>query len=69
MTPRDKSLELTEKFVAPFMDRGLCGYVQSISAAKQCASIAVDEILKYFKHSGVDSNAYWEEVKKEIQKL
>ena len=69
MTPKEKALELTEKFIAPTMDRGLCSYYKSVNIAKECALITVDEILKYFKHSGIDSNIYWEKVKQEIQKL
>ncbi len=40
--------------------------------AKQCALIAVDEILLHEKlnHSVLDKNTdYWEEVRKEIEKL
>lgn len=79
MTPKDKALELTEKFVAPTMDRGLCGYVQSIAIAKQCALIAVDEIVKRTRSVNtmppncqkIDDNTkeYWQDVKKEIELL
>lgn len=72
MTPIDKALELTEKFVAPTMDRGLCGYVQSIAIAKQCALIAVAELLSETEERDgmrVINNPYWMEVKQEIEKL
>lgn len=36
---------------------------------KQCALIAVGEIIKYFKHNGIDSNIYWGQVKQEIENL
>ena len=69
MIPKEKALELTEKFIAPTMDRGLCNYYKSVNIAKECALITADEILKYFKHNGEESNIYWQEVKKEIEKL
>ena len=37
--------------------------------AKQCALIAVDEILSIRKLKDVESQNYWEEVKQEIEKL
>ena len=36
---------------------------------KQCALIAVGEIIKYFKHNEIDSNIYWGQVKQEIENL
>jgi hypothetical protein len=37
--------------------------------AKQCALIAVDEILNQFKWKPSSGLSYWEEVKQEINKL
>jgi hypothetical protein len=37
--------------------------------AKQCALIAVDEIIDLVKHIDVDSEDYWQEVKQEIINL
>ena len=37
--------------------------------AKQCALIAVDEIIDLVKHIDVDSEDYWNEVKQEINNL
>jgi hypothetical protein len=39
------------------------------SKSKDCALIAVDEILDIVKHIDVDSEDYWQEVKQEINNL
>ena len=58
MTPKEKAIELVEDMHdAPEM-----GYNEH---AKQCALIAVDEILSI----GCIEVPYWYEVKKEIEKL
>ena len=69
MTPKEKAIELVDKYTQ---------YVTEINEyeyAKNCAYIAVDEILKIVnvwsalnmqKSSQV---IYWEEVKQEIEKL
>lgn len=54
-----KASELISKFVK-------LGFTLDIS--KQCALIAVDEILKLF-YRLTDEYKYWEEVKQEILKL
>ncbi len=43
-------------------------YLESTNKAKQCAIIAVDEILNldYFSEEGRE---YWQEIKNEIEKL
>ena len=70
MTPRAKAAELILMYIAILVKRDL---------AKQCALIAVDEILNndvgYNAHDGVIGNdiwidtEYWQEVKQEILKL
>jgi hypothetical protein len=64
MTPREKAVELVHKF-------GMEN--QYYERAKQCALIAVDEILSMgiMSHSGdwQMAKSYWEEVKQEIEKL
>ena len=75
MTPQKKAKELVDKFSAvPLLDS---------YEAKQCALIAVDEIIKvcpYIRHKDWETleqlNAaniyfveYWNEVKQEIEKL
>jgi hypothetical protein len=71
MTPKQKAKEIVNKFYY---------YVESISEsqqeenAKQCALIAVDEILNcdcYFKtlEDSKEFTKYWYEVQQEINKL
>jgi hypothetical protein len=60
MTPQEKANELVDRF-----DETLT-YLESKQKAKQCALIAVEEIL----HTCVESMIYyWNEVKQEIEKL
>ena len=64
MTPKEKAKELYSKFEDGIT--GLEGY-EWWDSAKQCALIAVDEILNVlFQHHKID---YWKEVKQEIEKL
>ena len=83
MTPKEKAEELIDKCYQLFplkMDvitiRGnLTWEYDNWKQAKQCALIAVDEIInakpcKILKISGVRYNdKYWQEVKQEIEKL
>jgi hypothetical protein len=77
MTPKEKAKELVERFSeyshTEFISyRGGYQLDTQIQNAKQCALIAVDEIIKlvsddldlYYKDC-----IYWEEVKSEIQAL
>jgi len=68
MTPKEKALHFTEKFIAPTMDRNLCGYFKSINIAKECALIAVNEIFNILPDAP-EFWEYWEEVKQEIEKI
>jgi hypothetical protein len=73
MTPKEKAIELYNKFLNPSGDTYLYGMLEHESA-KECALIAVDEILKavndpddtFLSKDGVD---YWTDVKQEIEKL
>ena len=70
MTPQEKAQELVNRF-APYVDTFHKGILEN---AKQCALIAVDEVLNddWFIPNREDSLArkkYWEEVKKEINNL
>lgn len=74
MTPQDKAKELTSKFndhVNPYIGSGMLSNTHDDSAilwqSKQCALIAVEEILKI--SNGPSSFKYWQEVKLEIEKL
>ena len=65
MTPKDKALELVQKyFKANHQPYGF-------KDAKQCALIAVDEILDMVKHTPIEfiETDYWQEVKQDIEKL
>lgn len=62
---KEKAEELVEKFRLNVLDYEGCSINEH--KAKQCALIAVDEILNIlFQHYKID---YWKEVKKEILKL
>ena len=70
MSPKEKAQELVDRFrefadgTNPETDR----YSPNIEKqkAKQCALIAVDEILE---HCNYANKWYWEDVKKEIENL
>lgn len=80
MTPREKAEELFIKYRYAIRTKETeSGYFTNVIYAKECALIAVDEILKsnpimplsYMLESealdaGID---YWQEVKQEIEKL
>ena len=63
MTPKEKAEEIT----LLYYNLGKHLYVP-ISFAKQCALIAVDEIISEF-YLEEDVAIYWQEVKQEIEKL
>ena len=65
MTPKEKAIELYDKMYWHFRtiaDSDIC---------KQCALIAVDEILNNNKilFEDVLNDYYWQDVKQEIEKL
>jgi hypothetical protein len=60
MKPKEKAKELVHKMYVGFV-HDLYSY-----KAKKCALIAVDEILEECR---LERDWYWEEVKKEIEKL
>lgn len=74
MTPKEKAEELVGKFrdkIISFLSDNM-----KDSNAKQCALIAVDEIIQLLDHTPLidDDYAehiinYWNEVKQEIEKL
>jgi len=63
MTPKEKAKELVDNFLPHSTGNS------NINEAKQCALIAVDEIIDLVKHIDVDSEDYWQEVKQEIINL
>jgi hypothetical protein len=66
MTPKEKALELVEKYHKDYDLLWDLSWIQ----AKQCALIAVDEILKItWVDKFLTVEDYWNEVKQEIEKL
>lgn len=74
MTPKEKAKELVDKFepLTRQFDSDE-GWIINLQDAKQCAIIAVDEIVKEiykYNHSMTwELNNYWQSVKEEIEKL
>ncbi len=64
MTPKEKAGILVAKFIKHSRAEK---DIKPIQSAKQCALIAVDEILSAIGFSVMDE--YWIEVKQEIEKL
>ena len=64
----DKAKELVDRFKYRTI-RGTEFETMSISLAKQCALICVDEILREIPKRFDSEERYWQEVKKEIKKL
>ena len=74
MTPKEKAIELYNKFLNPSGDTYLYGMLEHESA-KECALIAVDEIIdsepqyEWSNDYWKNPNDFWQEVKQEIQNL
>ena len=74
MTPREKAIELIQKYNLVVLDTALGGSNQRV---KQCVLIAVDEIEKAERNVLLKFNLvnedmvmhYWQLVKQEIEKL
>jgi hypothetical protein len=69
MTPKEKAEQLVDKFrsnIISFLSDNM-----KEQNAKQCALIAVDEILKVasFYNDSQAEVTYWQEVKQEIENL
>jgi hypothetical protein len=68
MTPKEKALELVDKY--DFLQAVVEGF--NFYDSKQCALIAVNEMTKYnpnIYHNDMVKEKYWQEVKQEIEKL
>lgn len=61
MTAQDKAKELVEKYDQTFT------YLESKNKAKQCAIIAVDEVLKVAFYANDELYNFYLETKKEIE--
>jgi hypothetical protein len=70
MTPKEKAEELVLKYLKVKTHQMFNGWWHKMTA-KQCALIAVDEILNNdgFTRFDIYLTEYWQEVKQEIEKL
>jgi hypothetical protein len=70
MTPKEKAFELAHKFrLIDIRTSESTTMMILMTDAKQCALIAVDEILSVIWINLDDEVDYWAEVKQEIEKL
>tara|TARA_R110000764_G_scaffold11759_1_gene35181 strand:- start:418 stop:624 length:207 start_codon:yes stop_codon:yes gene_type:complete len=68
MNPKEKAKNIVETY--KYRDvRGLTIERMSLSLAKQCALICVDEVIDDRSKRGKINFTYWKEVEKEINKL
>jgi len=67
MTPKLKAQELFDKMY--FVEDIMGNYPMCFKTAKQCALIAVDEIINEVRCLDDDSQYYWEQVIEEIEAL
>jgi hypothetical protein len=73
MTPKEKAVEIFEKYDKNVVSTNY-KYMSSV-AIKQCALIAVDELIEHAENSYYNKDIikgaklYWQEVKQEILKL
>ena len=65
MTPKEKAKQLVNSIYETLLKND---HLQSYKAAKECASIAVDEIIKKHYDDWDEHSDYWQEVKQEIEK-
>jgi hypothetical protein len=62
---REKAISLINSFNLVILDTALGGSNQRV---KKCAIIAVNEII-HSHYYDLDAQKYWEQIKKEIEKL
>ena len=65
MTPKEKAKDLVDKY----LDIDSKYEYLSYSMAKQCALIAVDEILSLCWNGNMLAMEYWQKVKQEIEEI
>jgi hypothetical protein len=66
MTPKEKAEILVAKFIKHSRAEK---DIKPIQSAKQCALIAVDEIINIWEYSDTQEKWWWQQVRKEIEKL
>lgn len=71
MTAKEKAKELFKKYCyAIRTEENHSGYYTNVIYAKDCAIIAVDELLQYSRaHGFIELTKFHEEVKQELEKL
>ena len=75
MTPKEKAEELINKFIPHTkVFHEVLGWEDYIDSAKQCALVAVDELIKIYyllttTHDTSPSINYWNDVKQELENL
>ena len=77
MTPKEKAEELVDKFhikvYVSFIENSIPSVINALmlyNSAKQCALIAVDEIITFGNQLGIrEPMMYWNKVKEEIEKI
>jgi hypothetical protein len=67
MTPKEKAEDLVCNFYT--IQSNEYDYGINWEMAKQCALIAVDEIIKTLKPPCLNEYSYWQKIKQEIEKL
>jgi hypothetical protein len=66
MTPKEKAEELYGKYYNNYGYYGIPR--EAIKHSKQCALIAVDEIINIWEYSDTEEKWWWQQVKQEIEK-
>lgn len=67
MTPKEKAEQLIERFRMNVLDYEGCSI--NDHKAKQCALIAVDEVINSELYKWLEDEIYWQEVKQEVENL
>ena len=69
MTPKEKAIDLFNEYYS-YLKANLMYDEEAKEDAKQCALIAVDEIIKFGNQVGIrEPMMYWNKVKEEIENL
>ena len=69
MTPKEKAIELFNKYEKETRIFKINGFEYDKNKSKNCALIAVDEVINVLANDVNHLINYWFDVKKEIQKL
>jgi hypothetical protein len=70
MTPQEKAEQLVNKLLESLYDNGSLSFKRILfEKSKQCALIAVEEIINIWEYSDTQEKWWWQQVKQEIEKL